>query len=67
VNDRPLIETNPYLKDPSKRQILLYTAVSSSTAMEGVYIALSKSMNRVKATGKSITLSQPEVSGESQF
>jgi hypothetical protein len=53
VNDKPLIETNPYLKDPAKRQLSLYAAISSSTAIEGVHIAFSKSMNRVKTTGKS--------------
>lgn len=31
---KPLIETNPYLRDPEKRQALIYTAVSSSTAIE---------------------------------
>ena len=67
MNDKPLIETNPYLKNPKKRQFFLYTAVSSSTAIEGVHIAFSKSMNRGKATGKSINLSEPEVSGESRF
>jgi hypothetical protein len=41
VNGKPLIETNPYLKDPKKRQLSLYTAVSSSTAIEGVHIAFS--------------------------
>ncbi len=67
MNDKPLIETNPYLKNPSKRQALLYTAVCSSTAIEGVHIAFSKSINSVKATGKSITLSEPEVSDESRY
>lgn len=67
MNGKPLIETNPYLKDPKKRQLSLYTAVSSSTAIEGVHIAFSKSINRVKATGKPTTLSELEVSGESQF
>ena len=66
VNGKPLIETNPYLKDPKKRQLSLYTAVSSSTAIEGVHIAFSKSKNRVKTPGKSITLSELEVSGESK-
>ena len=67
VDDKPLIETNPYLRNPSKRHALLFASVSSSTAIEGVHIAFSKSMNRVKPTGKPITLSELEVSDESQF
>lgn len=33
---KPLIKTNPYLKDPSLRRRLLRTTVLSSTAIEGV-------------------------------
>lgn len=31
---KPLIETNPYLKDPARYRRDLITSVSSSTAME---------------------------------
>ena len=34
MNKRPLIETNPYLRDPQKLRKLLITNVSSSTAIE---------------------------------
>ena len=36
MSKKSLIKTNPYLKDPHKRDELLYTSVSSSTAIEGV-------------------------------
>ena len=34
MNQKPLIETNPYLRDPEKLRKLLITNVSSSTAIE---------------------------------
>ena len=37
MNRKPLIQANPYLKDPANRQRLLSIAVSSSTAIEGVH------------------------------
>jgi hypothetical protein len=36
MNKRPLIETNPYLRDPEKFRKALITNVSSSTAVETV-------------------------------
>ena len=36
MNQKPLIQTNPYLRDPKNRQKLLSAVVSSSTAIEGV-------------------------------
>jgi len=36
--NKPLIETNPYLIDPTQREKLLYTSVCSSTAIEGVNV-----------------------------
>ena len=35
---KPLIETNPYLIDPERREKLLYTSVCTSTAIEGVKV-----------------------------
>jgi hypothetical protein len=35
---KPLIETNPYLKDPAKRKTLLDKSVATSTAIEGVRV-----------------------------
>ena len=36
--NKPLIKTNPYLKDPAKRRGLFIATVLSSTAIEGVHI-----------------------------
>lgn len=36
MSKKSLIKTNPYLKNPQQREELLYTSVSSSTAIEGV-------------------------------
>lgn len=36
MSKKPLIKTNPYLKDPKRRQAMLRLAVLSSTAIEGV-------------------------------
>lgn len=35
---KPLIETNPYLKDSKRRQVMLRLSVISSTAVEGVHL-----------------------------
>jgi len=34
VKKKPLIETNPYLRDPEKLQKALDTSIASSTAIE---------------------------------
>lgn len=38
----PLSKTNPYLRDAKQRKILLFTAVSTSSAIEGVHMASTK-------------------------
>jgi len=38
VKDIPLIKSNSYLKNPTKRYRLLAVAVNSSTAIEGVHV-----------------------------
>lgn len=42
---KPLIETNPYLTNPSQRQDLFFTSVTSSTAIEGVHVTASDLVN----------------------
>ncbi len=42
---KPLIETNPYLINPTQRQELFYTSVTSSTAIEGVHVGTSDLVN----------------------
>lgn len=34
---KPLIETNPYLRDPIERKEMIHRAVLTSTAIEGVH------------------------------
>ena len=41
----PLIETNPYLKNPAQREKMLVTAVVSSTSIEGVHVVIPKNDN----------------------
>jgi hypothetical protein len=38
----PLSKTNPYLRDAEERKALLFTAVSTSSAIEGVRVATAK-------------------------
>jgi len=48
MSKRPLVETNPYLRKPKGRRALLYTSVSSSTAIEGVHAAVSQALKPQK-------------------
>lgn len=48
MRKKPLIETNPYLRDPAKRQAMIAQAILSSSAIEGVRKAAAK----VVAAGK---------------
>jgi hypothetical protein len=38
MNNKPLIETNPHLKDPVQYKTALIKAVVSSSAIEGIHI-----------------------------
>lgn len=58
--NKTLIETNPYLKDPVKRQAMFYTTVSSSTAIEGVHAAVIKAINESKKPVKPAIISESE-------
>jgi hypothetical protein len=58
---RSLRETNPYLVDPVKREQWIWTAVSSSTAIEGIRIA------RTKITEKKVnTVIRPHKASKSK-
>ena len=35
---KSLIETNPYLKDPAQRKLLMRRSLASSFAIEGIYL-----------------------------
>jgi hypothetical protein len=39
IMTKPLIETNPYLKDPAMRDKLISRSVRSSSAVEGIKIS----------------------------
>jgi hypothetical protein len=49
---KPLVKTNPHLKDPEKRQAMIYEAVSSSTAIEGVHVPLVEAVSQEQAPAK---------------
>ena len=61
VNRKPLIQTNPYLKHPKNRQILLSIAVSSSTAIEGVHEVVPEAAPFRPSGGKTPILREPVV------
>jgi hypothetical protein len=48
---RPLIKTNPYLKDPKRRNMLITRSVLTSSAVEGIYVDLPP-MSRGKNSDK---------------
>jgi hypothetical protein len=47
---KSLIETNPYLKDPEKRQEIIETVTVSSSSIEGVHAAAEQAMKNVAKT-----------------
>ena len=58
MENKPLIETNPYLKDPAKRQAMFSITVSSLTAIEGVHAAVTKAIKAVKKSAKPIVIAE---------
>jgi hypothetical protein len=44
---KSLIETNPYLKDPAKRQEIIETVTVSSSSIEGVHAAAEQAIKNV--------------------
>ncbi|MGV3627294.1 MAG: hypothetical protein ACO1PN_06365 [Betaproteobacteria bacterium] len=56
---KPLIETNPYLRDPEKFRKALITSVASSTAIEtGASVASIAQMLEDTAEAKPLTSTQ---------
>lgn len=49
---KPLIKTNPYLLDPQERQIQFFTAVVTSTGIEGVTITPAELKKPLKKAAK---------------
>ena len=62
MNRKPLIQANPYLKDPANRQKLLSIVVSSSTAIEGIHRLLPEATIFRPTAAKSVILRDPAVS-----
>jgi hypothetical protein len=56
---KPLIETNPYLVDPQKREKLLYTSVCTSTAIEGVKVTFVQPKPFTEDPGQTPFVKQP--------
>lgn len=42
---KPLIDTNPYLKDPSEREVRIARSVRTSCAVEGIKERVANSKN----------------------
>ena len=40
MSEKPLIQTNPYLKNSSQRDWLLLIAANTSTAVEGIHVVI---------------------------
>ena len=48
MKKKPLIETNPYLRDPELRKYLIEQFVASSSAIEGVRVTYPKFTKRLQ-------------------
>jgi len=57
MSKKPLTETNPYLKDQTKRNKMFVTSVMSSTAIEGVHKAAATALGH-GATAKKLPSSR---------
>ena len=58
MSKKPLIETNPFLKDPKRRRELIHKAVTSSTAIETGYIVKTHKDPAKTSTKKSVKTSK---------
>lgn len=63
MSEKPLIETNPYLRDPEQRREMIYTAVSSSTAIETGYTVTARSDYLARMPEKAAESEEPYRSG----
>lgn len=50
---KSLLDTNPHLKDPEKRQEIIKTVAVSSSSIEGVHAAAEQAIFRIFKTSKS--------------
>ena len=51
---KSLLETNPYLKDPAQRKLLMRRSLVSSFAIEGIYLK-DKTVGSVKENSQTFT------------
>lgn len=54
MRDKSLLYTNPYLKDPKKRQEIINTVVVSSSSIEGVHAAAEQAIFKIVKISKSL-------------
>lgn len=59
MRKKSLIETNPYLKDPVKREAMLNRFVISSSAIEGVHASVLKALGGSKKPKASLSPKRP--------
>ena len=59
MEDIPLINTNPYLKDPTQREKMFVTAVLTSTSIEGVHVIISASDKKFSKNNPPKTSKKP--------
>lgn len=64
MHKKSLIETNPYLKDPCKRDEMFCASTSSSIAIEGVHITAEELIKAEKKTLPKFPPYSGEESGE---
>jgi hypothetical protein len=66
MRKKPLIETNPHLKDPVQRQSLLWTAVASSSTIEGARLIRVRTSVASEAVDTAIIPKKSEASSGSR-
>ncbi|MDO8446671.1 MAG: hypothetical protein Q7T53_11320 [Deltaproteobacteria bacterium] len=59
MRKRSLIETNPYLKDPVKREAMLNRSVISSSAIEGIHASALKALGVSKKRKTALPATSP--------
>jgi hypothetical protein len=62
MNRKPLIQTNPYLRDSRTRRKVLSVVISSSTAIEGVHGVVPEAASFRPSGGKAPILRESVVS-----
>ena len=63
---KSLIETNPYLKDPEKRQKIIETVTVSSSSIEGVRAAAEQAIRNVAKTKTAFSAAHASVSSKKE-